>query len=251
MRIQPPLLLRICLPLVLTGAVSDAAFAFDSGSTGVDGAFNPSTSVTLALPTNGIFNFTDVTVAAGVVVTFTANASNTPVRILASGDVTIDGTVRVDGEAGGPFNDSSAGAAGPGGHAGGRGGLFNSSGEPQGGDGLGPGRGTGAPNCINCEAGGASFGSAGSNGNVSGTQGTAGPVYGNSELLPLIGGSGGGGGGGFVNLAPGGGGGGGALLVAASGTLTVNGTISALGGDGGAINSAGRAGVPVAAGRSG
>lgn len=44
---------------------------------------------------NGVFNYTDITVPAGVTVKFIRNAANTPVIWLASGNVTINGTVDV------------------------------------------------------------------------------------------------------------------------------------------------------------
>jgi len=52
--------------------LSSSAFAgsFVSGSTGVDGAFNPTTNTELQMPANGIFNFTTVNIPAGVTVTF-------------------------------------------------------------------------------------------------------------------------------------------------------------------------------------
>jgi hypothetical protein len=62
-----------------------------------------------------------------------------------------------------------------------------------------------------------------------------GSVYGSTLLLPLIGGSGGGGGGGGTSFeGSGGGGGGGALLMAASGTVSVTGSVLADGGASGA-----------------
>lgn len=217
-------------------------YAFDSGSTGADGAFNPTSNTQLQLPPSGIFNFTDVTIPAGVTVTFAKNANNTPVTMLVSGDVTIDGNLFLNGAngefAGGPGN-GNGGAGGPGGFDGGRGGLRASTDDNRGGDGQGPGRGEGAPdyvgNSISCHHGaGASYGTFGGNGSVVNGQGERGPVYGNALLLPLIGGSGGGGGGGGTNtVAPGGGGGGGAILIAVSGTVSVNGIILANGGEAG------------------
>jgi len=66
---------------------------FSSGSTGADGTFAPTQNTALALPANGIFNFTTVNIPAGVTVTFQNNGTNTPVTILATGDVTIAGTI--------------------------------------------------------------------------------------------------------------------------------------------------------------
>ena len=74
-----------------------AAFAFNSGSTGADGPFAPTVNTTVPLPPSGIFNFTSVTIPVGVTVKFQRNVTNTPVVILASGDVTIAGTLDISG----------------------------------------------------------------------------------------------------------------------------------------------------------
>ncbi len=221
--------------LMLSSPLS--AFAFQSLSTGADGAFTPSPSPAsqqVSLPPDGIFNFTDVNIPAGVTITFVRNNDNTPVRIFAAGDVLIDGTINVGGGNGGGAGNGSLGVGGPGGYNGGRGGLPSRHGQAQGGDGLGPGRGTGAFNANNVSGGGGGYATPGGNRNPGGTQGRGGPVYGNAELLPLIGGSGAGGASGSTNNAgAGGGGGGGAILIAATGTVTINGTVTANGGSGG------------------
>src|SRR4030067_162894 len=98
--------------------------AFDSGSTGADGAFAPTENIELQIPPSGIFNFTSVNVPAGVTVKFRKNANNTPVTILVSGDVTIAGTVDVSGSSSqnvgtSPLLDYTLpGVGGPGGLAG-------------------------------------------------------------------------------------------------------------------------------------
>ena len=76
------------------------AQTFNSGSTGADGAFNPTADITLALPPSGVFNFTTINIPRGVTVRFRRNAANTPVTMLASGDVTIAGTLTFKGKAG-------------------------------------------------------------------------------------------------------------------------------------------------------
>ncbi|HEX6691461.1 MAG TPA: hypothetical protein VF110_09990, partial [Burkholderiales bacterium] len=100
------------------------AHAFDSGSTGADGAFSPTVSGPVPLPASGIFNFTTVNIPGGVTVTFTRNTTNTPVVILASGNVTIAGTLSVSGGAapgvgaaggGAQGDDGTPGVGGPGG----------------------------------------------------------------------------------------------------------------------------------------
>lgn len=221
--------------LVLPGM----ALAFSSGSTGADGAFNPAVNTVLQLPASGVFNFTSVNIPEGVTVTFKKNTTNTPVVILASGDITVAGTLSVSGTKsadtgaagdGNQGDDGLPGLGGPGGFDGGRGGK---AGQP-GGSGLGPGGGgmglanSGGP----CYGAGGGFGSIGQEGYCAWkTPATPGPTYGSSLLLPLIGGSGGGGGfGGAAYEGVGGGGGGGAILLAASGTVTVSGGIHADGG---------------------
>ena len=72
-----------------------AASAFNSGSTGVDGAFNPTVNTTVTLPPSGIFNYTSVLIPAGVTVTYARNTTNTPVVILVTGDVIINGAINV------------------------------------------------------------------------------------------------------------------------------------------------------------
>ena len=220
----------------LTGIFSATAFAaFDSGSTGADGAFNPTSNTVLQIPDSGVFNFTTVNIPSGVTVTFTKNSTNTPVTILAQGDVTIAGTISVNG--GNASGYSGQGAGGPGGFDGGYGGIVYQNGRR----GEGPGSGGGgAPwaSGSNCSGGGGGGGygaNGGNGGNCNANGGTGGSSYGNGGILPLIGGSGGGGGGGTNTYAGGsGGGGGGAILIASSGTITISGSITANGGNGAA-----------------
>jgi hypothetical protein len=218
---------------------STTAFGFDSGSTGADGALNPTSNTVIQLPASGVLNYTTVNIPTGVTVTFTGNASNTPVTMLATGDVTIAGTISVNGtNASGMY----AGKGGPGGFDGGLGGTLNL----QGGSGLGPGGGN--PGTVSTSqlyegggGGGGGFGTAGSNGtgySIYSSGGTGGGVYSNDQIIPLIGGSGGGAGAGSANSSnaqPGGGGGGGAgtILIASSGTINLTGSITANGGRGG------------------
>jgi hypothetical protein len=223
---------------VALGAAPVFAQSFSSGSTGADGAFTPPTGVTtLTLPPSGVFNFTTVTIAANATVKFTRNAANTPVTMLASGNVTIAGVIDVSGAAGGGIRlnstiaGSNGGPGGPGGFDGGSGaaGVVSTIG----GAGLGAGGGTGSTG-QSSGAGGAGHLVAGATGVGSGAGG-GGAAYGTASLLPLVGGSGGGGGGAVApNSGGGGGGGGGALLIASSGTINLTGQILAQGGNGGA-----------------
>jgi hypothetical protein len=236
------------------------AFAFDSGSTGADGAFSPTVNTILELPPTGIFNFTSVNIPVGVTVTFKRNATNTPAVILSSTNITIAGTLNASGTgsthtgAAGDGNlgdDGLPGLGGPGGFDGGRGGKAATL---AGGSGLGPGGGTPGigispwPSSQPSGGGGGGFSGSGAHNlcTVNGGSlcaaggGLGGASYGSSLLLPLIGGSGGGGGtGGSTFDASGGGGGGGAVLLAASGTVTVSGSILANGGASGSSSGGG------------
>jgi hypothetical protein len=161
-----------------------------------------------------VYKYNSVTIPAGVTVTFANHASGAPVVWLVSGDVTISGTINLNGASGAQDTVGYA-SGGPGGFRGGHGpqptsgGFGPGGGAGSGGNGLGGGYGT--------------FG-----GGPSG--GIGGFVYGNAQVVPLIGGSGGGGARGYSTWS--GGGGGGAILIIAGGTITLNGTIAANGGNG-------------------
>lgn len=235
--------LAMCLLLGLTAHTAQAQGTFNSGSTGADGAFNPTQSQMVQLPESGVFNYTTVNIPAGVTITYKRNSRNTPVTILASGNVTIAGTIDVRGGDGStlsiPFG--GGGLGGPGGFDGGRGGTtFQSFAAGLSGD--GPGGGTGAVRVSTTATGtggGGGFAARGSEGgNNSVNDGKGGSKYGAANLLPLIGGSGGGGSVSISGSGGSGGGGGGAILIASSGTITfgTSGTILARGGEGGLGN---------------
>jgi hypothetical protein len=250
--------------VTLAPPTAASAQYFDSGSTGADGAFSASCTptpctVTVTLPAGGVFHYTTYNVPAGITVKYGRNAANTSVTILATGDVTISGTIDVSGEPGATGAASgmqlgpNRGRGGPGGFDGGNGaGLAGS----RGGNGLGPGGGTGG------EPGGGGYKGGGGGGYLTAGQtgvatgGAGGSAYGTPTLVPLLGGSGGGGGAGAFPLTTGGGGGGGggALLIAsgtsaAPRTITLAGSIKAKGGQG-AIGG-GWFGSPPALGGSG
>jgi hypothetical protein len=162
-----------------------------------DGSAGCTYTVPLQEPPNHIFNFTTVSIDSGVTVRFQPNKANTPVFILAQGDVTINGLIDISGADGGMGFVAASG--GPGGFSGGLGGsnpIYESWG-------LGPGGGSGYYLGLKSAffAGGAQ-------------------PYGTPALQWLIGGSGGGGGT-FDSFSPGGngGGGGGAILIASAGTI--------------------------------
>lgn len=203
-------------------ALGSNAFAqFDSGS---DGSFGDITvelgTAVIELPPDGIINATTVDVASGAVLRFQRNSLNTPVYLLATGDVTIEGTVNVSGA---PGLVPAGGQGGPGGFAGGNGGVGgNPSSEGRGPGGGGMGK---LPECNSSSAQGGAYASAGQCGNAR--------VYGSSLLTPLIGGSGGGG---LADIlctgGCGGGGGGGAILIASNTSVQISGTVNASGGNG-------------------
>lgn len=207
------LFLLVLIPIV----VSAQAQTFNSGSNGSDGPYEPSRSETKQVPESGVFNFTTVRIPANAVITFKPNSRNTPVTILASGDVRIAGSIQVNGQ---PGDRNYGGLGGPGGFRGGEGGVWLN--DPSGKAGEGPGGGSGAQvvadnSKYNGGAGGGylTTGAAGSTTNQNPAPG--GPAYGTKVLLPLIGGSGGGGASATITYAGGGGGGGaGAILIASS-----------------------------------
>src|SRR5262249_53711056 len=94
---------------------------FSSGSTGADGAFAPTTSQTIQVPESGVFNFTTISIPTGVTITYTRNSKNSPVTILATGDVTIAGTINVIGGSG--LTNGGGGRGAPGGYDGGAAGF--------------------------------------------------------------------------------------------------------------------------------
>lgn len=235
MKLSQRLITLTGLAAALLAPVSAMA-AFVSGSTGADGAFEPTANTVLQIPESGVFNYTTVTIPSGVTVTFKKNNQNTPVTILATGDVTVNGTINVNGS---PGNNIIPGVGGPGGFDGGQGAAASSTGKR----GEGPGGGGGGSPCpVNDPSGGGGGGSFASSGSTGGSYssyagGTAGSVYGNERILPTIGGSGGGGAGGLsVYVGGAGGGGGGGIVIASSGTITVSGSVSANGGAGATLN---------------
>jgi hypothetical protein len=252
--------------LLATWIAAPGAWAFTSGSTGADGALNPTVNTEIQLPPTGVLNYTTINIPSGVTVRFKRNASNTPVYLLATGNVTIAGVINVSGSTaaatgtsgdGAVGDDGAPGEGGPGGYDGGRGGRDDLALTPaiiRGGAGLGPGGGLGGveggDGCgtdrryhryVGGSAGYAwvpteSFRNTWGSTESCGASVAVGKAYGSAVLQPLIGGSGGGGGRGGANFpGSGGGGGGGAVLIASSGTVVLTGAIRASGGNGGAV----------------
>jgi hypothetical protein len=196
--------------LWLAWAHAASAQTFSSGSTGADGAFSPTVSQSLGVRPGGVYHYTTVNIPAGVTVSYFRGADNSPVVILATGAVTISGTISVSGDQGNIGGCPVAGArGGPGGFNGGMSGSLSS-----------------VPTAGEGPAGGQpSTGSGGNGGLYGAPQSLVG-------LTPLFGGSGGGGPA-FVSIVgcASGSGGGGAILIASSASITVNGVISANGGN--------------------
>jgi hypothetical protein len=158
-----------------------------------------------------VFHLTTLNVPSGKTLRFRNNATRAPVVFLVQGNVTIAGTVVLDGG-----NQTGAAATvsepGPGGF---RGARARIAGANQGGDGFGPGGGQ-----DNAQSG--SYGTKGYR--------SSGVIYGNDRVLPLIGGSGGSSN--YGRDDQGGAAGGGAILIAARQAIEVAGTVSANGGQG-------------------
>ncbi len=211
----------------------------NSGSDGHDGALNPTANlaINMADHPDGIYHYTSVNIPSGVTITFIPNANNKPVVWLVQGNCVINGVVDVSGST---SANSIGGVGGPGGWDGGSGGSA-----PHTGFGVGSGSaGFWGGNSTGMVAGGnGSFGTKGGAGGQYWPQAAAGETYGNSFLVPLLGGSGGGGGLEWSgNTGLGGGGGGGGILIATSQTLTLNGSVLANGGGGRPSNVTGNTG---------
>jgi hypothetical protein len=189
---------------------------------------------------DGIWNYTTIDIPAGLTLYFKPNSANTPVRWLASGNVTINGFVNVNGQNGlnaaaSNQNPGNEAPGGPGGYAGGLGAVrFDQSSSYTGSPGQGPGGGSpgvGASDGYN-------------NAKLYGQQGAYAGTYGNAYIQPLLGGSGGGGAGsGYSGNGGNGGGGGGAILIASKRDIVVNGGIFANGGQPGSNAGAGSGGA--------
>ncbi len=202
----------------------------NSGSDGHDGALNPTSNlvINMADHPDGIYHYTSVNIPVGVTVSFIPNAGNKPVVWLVQGSCTIAGSLKINGEDTPQSASVSPGRGGPAGWNGGQGALSSTS-LP--GMGLGPGGGSVGTD-LRYNGGNASFATTGARNPAFTATGyppqfPPGEIYGNAFCLPLLGGSGGSGG-----RDVGGGGGGGALLIAASGTVTISGSITAKGGNG-------------------
>lgn len=144
-----------------------------------------------------VFKYSSVNIPAGVAVTFKNHAARAPVVWLVQGNAVVAGTVSLDSKPG--PNTYILQEPGPGGF---RGGSYY-------------------PRSAGFGPGGAGFGMFGGS-YASLGQSSAGPTYGNAAIVPLIGGSGG-----TDPYSRPTSSAGGALLLASSGTITLNGLLSA------------------------
>jgi len=185
------------------------AVPFRSGSTGADGELDITANTTLDLPPDGVLHCTTINIASGATLRFNRNAANTPVYLLATGPVTVSGSINLNGEQGQVWGQGGAG--GPGGFDGG-----NTTPRLQPGQGPGGGRSNILQPASHATVGGSTHTN----------------IYGDPLLLSLVGGSGGA----AVSLGGsnrGGGGGGGAILIASDVSIQVTGAIHARGNFGG------------------
>ena len=199
-------------------------------SDGSDGPFHPTGNVTLDLPEDGVFNFTSITIDNGITVKFNRNAANTPVFLLATEAVIINGTINIS---------AWAQTGGPGGGNGGDAGVGTRDGT----GGLGPSPGAGGPSGFYDKWPGHAGGGGGmATAGTEAVRHTADPPAPGGSAIPfpepLTGGSGGGGGGGWtcfgVPCGGGhGGGGGGGILISTPANITIGGKIMANGAWGG------------------
>lgn len=195
-------------------------------SDGSDGAFNPATNVEIDLglattalwnaPGSGngvydaekwavVFKYSSVNIPAGVKVTFKNHPTYAPVVWLVQGNVTIAGELNLDGKPGTTNSVAALTPAEPG-----PGGYRGATKGPAGyGHGHGPG---GAP----------------VDGYINGSIGRYAALYGNPQIIPLIGGSGSGARTNYGNVS--GSGGGGAIAIFASSVVNLSGVASAIGG---------------------
>jgi hypothetical protein len=245
--LRPDRLLAALAVLALLVPASRADIVIP-GANGSDGALNVTANTTIDLsqavaaswdatsPSPGkgvydgakwavVFKYSSVNIASGVTLSFKNNASHAPVVWLVNGNVTISGTVNLDG-ANGVISSTTPGPTepGPGGFRGGP--PFQSAT-------LLPGYGFGPGAPVGYHTGG-SYSQVGA-----GT--SPGTAYGNTLIVPLVGGSGGAAYSATSDRS--GGAGGGAILIAATAQVTVNGTISAVGGDISSVEGCGSGGA--------
>ena len=105
------------VPMILMLSSLSAALAAPDFDAGSDGSYGPllvtaGNTLQVTLPPDGVIRATDITVETGGVLRFQTNTNNTPVYLLAQGDIRIDGTLDIAGR---PATADVGGFAGPGG----------------------------------------------------------------------------------------------------------------------------------------
>ncbi|MBL8897284.1 MAG: hypothetical protein JNM84_06640 [Planctomycetes bacterium] len=212
----------------------------DNGGSGADGVFAPATNVTLDTAVQALYEFTSVTIPAGVVVNVIGPR---PLAIRSIGPVIIDGELRGSGQIGSTGGNNlpggAGGAGGPGGGRGGDGGCMPAAPfSGNGSDGAGRRPGTGGQDLF---AG--SFGdSGGGGGGGNATAGADAPTT--NQPTPGLQGRGG-----LAGLCrAGAGGGGGACDVDSQTVSTSNDGGGGGGGGGGRITITSNSGITLGAG---
>ena len=244
--------MRNLIAVAALSALATCAYAQVTvpGADGSDGAFTPAfdTEIDLSLspvaawnganpdpntPLTGVydadkwavvFRYTEVNIPPGVTVTFKNRDGRPPVVWLVSGDVTINGTLDLDGEDYHLPGDLGLAEPGPGGFRGGLGSGISADSSA----GFGPGGATKADDSLPAGGSHATEGEF-----ASGYSSVSGPTYNNARVIPLIGGSGAAGQYYLGSNARGGGAGGGAILICSEDTISISstGSILARGGD--------------------
>ncbi|MGH7404527.1 MAG: DUF2341 domain-containing protein [Candidatus Methylomirabilales bacterium] len=166
-----------------------------------------------------------------------SNAAGSP----ASGTTGGGGGTAMGGATGGGGGMANTQAAGGDGGGGGTGDPFGTGGSGASTDGATGGKGGGGGGASDATPGGGAgggFATTGARGSTDVDAGYGGDVHGTAQLVPLAGGSGGAGGAPDVDITSahrggGGGGAGGAIQIYATGSVTLTGTITAQGGNGG------------------
>lgn len=84
---------KIVFCLVFLIVLPGQALAYISN--GSDGSFNPASNMSLELPEDGIFNFKSIFIDSDVAISFTPNVTNSPIYLLATEDIIINGNLNI------------------------------------------------------------------------------------------------------------------------------------------------------------
>jgi hypothetical protein len=86
----------LLLAMVSTMPLHGQNSLFDAGSTGAMGPLKVNENTVLNVPPDGVFHFTTINFESGIL-TFNRNTLNTPVYLLAQGEIVINGWIVVSG----------------------------------------------------------------------------------------------------------------------------------------------------------